>query len=208
MGSEMWEHLIKGYADLNASYKAHLNLEYRLAIERLKGSDQRIRSRRTLLRKKDYDLFDSLNFQDLLHLFEEQGFPNMKEDGFDWELVDVFMMHYSVESPERFDTVVQIVTQAYEECLCEKSDIALLTDRRKRWVDQADMVYGLWNSFRERGVFGPIEQIETIDQRRFDYNLLRLKEQAQREGRALPDGYTPIPYPDNYFCHFPHQLND
>lgn len=43
-------------------------------------------------------------------------------------------------------------------------------------------------------------EINGLDKNRFNYNLLRLKEQAAIEKRTLPNGYKEELYPANYFC--------
>ncbi|GEM_PF-5346085 len=205
-GAERWKEINNQYNDYHNQYKLALNLEYRLAVEQLIGSDQRIRSSKDDLRQQDYILFDSLNFTDLKKLFEKYGFPSMKKDGFNWEVVDVFMMHYSVESLDKYKEVVKLLEAAHSQCLSDLGDISVITDRRKRWIDQTAQTYGAWNLSSEKGVFGEIENVQEVDNRRFKYNLLRLKEQSELEGRALPKDYKPLPYPKDYFCGFSSNL--
>lgn len=201
-GVARWNYMSNQYDNYHNQYKAALNLEYRLAVEWLKGSDQRIRSSKDGLRQQDYILFDSLNFADLKDLFKKYGFPSMREHGFNWDVIDAFMMHYSVESEDKYKEVIKLLQAVHNQCLCDLSDITVITDRKKRWIDKTAQIYGAWNLGNERGVFGEIENIQEVDNRRFKYNLLRLKEQSEMEGRSLPKDYLPKPYPKDYFCGF------
>jgi len=198
LGNIYWEKIMKKYEKHHLIYLSSLNLEYRLAIEWLKGSDQRIRANEKTMESLEF--VDSMNFSELVELIDEYGFPTTSEHGFDWQKIDAFMLHYSLKSSLTLSEVLKILEEAASKCQCDKGFIPVITDRYKRRVDQSNQVYGVWNLWTDRGIFGTIENISTVDKRRMKYNLLRLSEQSKLEKRKLPDGYKPKDYPKNYFC--------
>jgi len=203
LGKIYWDKIINNYDKHRLIYLSSLNLEYRLSIEWLKGSDQRIRANDKT--KENLDFVDSLNFSELLELFNEYGFPTTSQHGFNWRKIDAFMLHYSVNSSENLHQVLNILAEASSKCQCDKGFIPLISDRYNRWIDKSNQDYGVWNLWTDKGVFGTIDNVATVDNRRMKYNLLRLLEQSKLEKRSLPDGYKAIDYPENYFCGYQFQ---
>lgn len=198
LGDVYWEKIITEYDKHHLIYLSSLNLEYRLSIEWLKGSDQRIRANEKTM--ENLKFVDSLNFIKLVELFDEYGFPTMSQHGFNWRKIDAFMIHYSVKSPKNLNEVLKILEDASSQCQCDKGLIPLISDRYNRRVTQTNQVYGVWNLWTEKGFFGEIESLSTVDNRRMKYNLLRLVEQSKLDKRELPSDYKPEDYPKDYFC--------
>jgi hypothetical protein len=71
----------------------------------------------------------------------------------------------------------------------------MLIDKRTIGVEEEPEFFGVW-SWKDPNT---IRNIETIDERRFKYNMLTLKDQAVIKGYVLPDLYELTTYPDGYF---------
>ena len=91
---------------------------------------------------------------------------------------------------------------AQEKGLISKMRIALIQDRRDVWKHEKPQSLGLWNHWKDETTFSEIRDLHTVDDRRFEFNLLRLNEQAIIDERALPAKYTKSAYPSGYFCGF------
>ena len=202
LGEKRWANLLEKYEQQHHQYKLHLNLDYYIAIQQLLGSDQRIRSREYSFDTDDFHYVDSINFVQLKRLFDQYGYPTLAKDGFNWESVDVFMLHYSVESPEKYAEVIALLKDATVKGVADKGDLLLIEDRYRVWMEQKTQRWAMWNSWRDKGKFSPIEKISIVDKVRLEHNLLRLKEVAKQEKRALPEGYEVAAYPKGYFCGF------
>jgi hypothetical protein len=129
----------------------------------------------------------------------EQKCP-MSKHGFGWKTVEAFMLHFSANSQSNLDSVIKVLERASLECACEKGFIAMIKDRYSRYISKTNQSYGVWNLWTEKGEFGEIKEVATVDRRRLEYNLLRLQEQSELDNRKLPDGYLLNEYPENYFC--------
>ena len=208
IGEERWEKVIQGFEKAHTKYKSNLDLDYRLAIEFLRGGDQVARYAMKF-EPENLNYFDSLTFSKLVKLIDEKGFPDITKHGFCGRKLEAFMLHYSLDSPLKFLQVLDILERANKQELIGNQFICTLIDRYNMWAAQEPQVYGLWNVWqdREKGRFSPIANIESIDETRFTRNLLRLKEQAVKDGLKLPENYKAAPYPINYFCGFASNLN-
>ena len=105
-------------------------------------------------------------------------------------------------SESTYREAVAILENAVEQFAYRKSKLAQFIDRREVWYHKRLQIYGTWNAYRAKE-FKPIRNIAQIDEHRWAYNLLRLKEQSVMEQRNLPAGYQPQDYPENYFCGYP-----
>ena len=98
-----------------------------------------------------------------------------------------------------YQEILIILNEAIEEFEYKRSNLAQFIDRREVWHHKRKQIYGTWNSYGA-DEFDEITETEKIDENRFNYNLLRLKEQAVIEKRIIPNGYEERSYPENYFC--------
>lgn len=197
--SEHWDPAMDKLDSLKREYSRHLNLEYRLAIEDIRGSDQTIRR---LIRVPDsvYQQLDTLNFGRIKKLINKYGYPNVEQHGFDGSQgVYLVLLHASMYSENLYQEILDILNQAITEFSYKKSNLAQFMDRRMVWYHQKHQQYGTWNSYRAKE-FKPLASLEKLDAKRFEYNLLRLKEVSVKENRVLPEGYKAGTYPANYFC--------
>ena len=189
---------------LRKVYQTNLNLDYRLAIEDITGSDQAIRS--FMVRMIPDSVFahvDSINFYRLKDLIDVYGFPDQQQHGFAEVELFHFFLHASMYSEQMQSDIIELLYAAQEKGLVSKMRIALIQDRRDVWKYEKPQSLGLWNSWEDKTTFSEIRDLSTVDERRFEFNLLSLNEQAKIDGRALPDEYNQSTYPTGYFCGFP-----
>jgi len=197
--SPNWAEMVLTIDSLKRDYQKNINLEYRLALEDIRGSDQTIRR---LIKVPDtiFHELDSINYLRVLDLINKYGYPDMETHGFDGtQNVYLVLLHASMYSEDMYQEILGILNQAIENCSYDKSSLAQFIDRREVWYHKKEQIYGRWNSYRA-SEFKKIRDLKSIDIKRFDYNLLRLKEQALIEKRTLPNGYKEDSYPENYFC--------
>jgi len=197
--SQNWKSLITRIDSLKREYQKEINLEYRLAIEDIRGSDQTIRR---LIKVPDstFQMLDSINYSRLKRLIDKYGYPNMEHHGFDGNQgAYLVLLHASMYSEKTYQEILTILNGAIKEYGYKRSNLAQFIDRREVWYHKRRQIYGTWNSYGA-DVFEDIHGLEDIDENRFRYNLLRLKEQAMIEKRSIPDGYEEKLYPENYFC--------
>lgn len=197
--SQNWQSLVTGIDSLKREYQKEINLEYRLAIEDIRGSDQTIRR---LIKVPDstFQMLDSINYLRLKGLIDKYGYPNMKYHGFDGnEGAYLVLLHASMYSEKMYQEILTILNQAIKEFGYKRSNLAQFIDRREVWYHKRKQIYGTWNSYGA-DEFEEIIDLEYVDKNRFKYNLLRLKEQAMIEKRSIPNGYVEKLYPENYFC--------
>ena len=113
--------------------------------------------------------------------------------------VYLVLLHASMYSEEMYQEILVILNKAIEEFSYTKSALAQFKDRREAWYHEQPQIYGRWNSYGAKE-FREFRELKKIDSSRFDYNLLRLEEQAMIENRTLPVGYKKESYPEEYFC--------
>jgi len=174
------------------------------SIQRLQGIDQSIRKKNGIggLAKDSLQLYehisyvDSIIFEKVIELINLHGYPTQKSHGFT-ESYMVYFLHSSMYSEQKFQIILNHLKKQYELCLCHKSDIAFIKDRRLDWYYRKKQVAGTWNY---PGEFLPIENISVVDSIRFEYNLLNLYDYGRITGRSVPENYIKHEYPKNYFC--------
>lgn len=178
-----------------------MNLEYRLAIEDISGSDQAIRS---FMEVPDsvFAFVDSTNFYRLKELISTYGFPNQSQNGFGEVEVFHFFLHASMYSEVIQNDLLKILNDAQKNCLFSSKRIAIIQDRREVWKNESLQNLGMWNNWDDKDKYSKIKNLKTVDSLRFEFNLLRLNEQSIIEKRKLPDGYNKSEYPSNYFCNY------
>lgn len=201
IGTKRWNYILSQFPKYHLNYKSNLDIDYFGAIQFIKGADQGIRQT-SLWETINLVKYDSISFSKIADLIEQKGFPTMDKHGIDGGIIEALFMHHSVYSYDRFLESKKILEQASEAGDFKKGFIAMLTDRYNIRTRTNPQVYGLWNLFTDRDKFTNLENVEDIDKRRFEYNLLRLKEQAKMENRKLPEGYKMLRYPAGYFCGF------
>jgi hypothetical protein len=84
-----------------------------------------------------------------------------------------------------------------------KSEILLYMDR-KNLYNKKNCLVGL---FKSENRFMNILDINAADSIRFEYNCLRIKEDAIKSGQSVPVNYIPKKYPYNFFCSKKYQLD-
>ncbi len=197
--SQNWLSIETRIDSLKREYQKNINLEYRLAIEDIRGSDQTIRR---LIKVPDstFQKLDSINFLRLKELIKKYGYPNMAHHGFDGNQgAYLILLHASMYSEQMYQEILAILNEAITEFGYRRSNLAQFIDRREVWYHKRKQLYGTWNSYGA-DEFKEISGLENVDENRLRYNLLRLKEQAMIEKRSLPRGYEEKLYPENYFC--------
>jgi len=197
--SPYWQNVLDRTDSLKREYQKNINFEYRLAVEDIRGSDQTIRR---LIKVPDsiYQQLDSINYFRVKSLIEKYGYPNIETHGFGGNQgVYLVLLHASMYSEEMYQEILIILNKAIEDFSYTKSALAQFKDRREVWYHKQPQIYGRWNSYGAKE-FKEFRELKKIDSRRFDYNLLRLQEQAVIENRTLPIGYKKESYPEKYFC--------
>lgn len=176
-----------------------MDFEYLKALHDIRGSDQTIR-RLIKVPEETFAQLDSINFYRLKKLIEEKGYPNYQTHGFeDTQVTKLVLIHVARYSGKMYNEVMTILESGRENCNVSGSLIAQLIDDRRSITLKSKQLLGKVNNYRAEE-FKPIAQPELVDSIRFEYNLLRLKEQAVREKRQLPSGYHLFSYPQDYFC--------
>jgi tetratricopeptide (TPR) repeat protein len=197
--SKYWEEMMEVRDSLKREYQKNINMDYRLGIEDIRGSDQTIRR---LIRVPDstFQQLDSINYYRLVALINEYGYPNVEKHGFDGSQgAYLILLHASMYSEEKYQDILQILNDAIQEYSYRRSRLAQFIDRRENWHHERSQIYGTWNAYGSNE-FKAIADIEGVDHRRFQFNLLRIEEQAIIEDRNLPSKYKSDEYPDDYFC--------
>jgi hypothetical protein len=190
-----WDDLIAEYPALHNRYKAKLDLGYYSIVVRILGADQRVRQIFDQFRPEDIEALDSLNFLNLTEAIELEGYPSVKKHGFSGNRIEAVFMHQLKNKK-----VIDLLHKANAQCLCNKSFIALISDRGRLRTGMDSQQFGVWNLYNDAGKFTKIERLNGLDLKRFEYNLVTLEDQAKSERRALPEGYVADKYPENYFC--------
>lgn len=201
INSTYWEKVESSYHIVNSNF----NWTFYNKIQRTLGIDQAIRGN-TIFKSiatdsiEKYTMFYLTDSSSLFKITEQinlHGYPSQLTHGFIGEKLMVFFMHSSMYSKEMYDKINTILIRANLSCLCKKSSITMLNDRRLEWYYEKKQIAGTWNY---GGEFNPIENLEKVDSIRFNYNLLTLFDYGRSSGRTMPKGYVKTDYPDNYFC--------
>lgn len=188
-------------------FQLNLDLEYLRLLDDIKGGDQTFRKMYRLKKITVTDAlfyeFDRFSLDRIKEAIDQYGMPGVEKHGFSgfYEHIFLVLLHASQYDEKMYKEVLSIAEEANNECLASRSIIAGLVDRRLDWYHKKPLSLGQ-NNFYKSGNFKPISDVETVDQRRFEYNLLRLNELAKKEKRTLPEKYKKIDYPENYFCGF------
>ena len=194
-----WKGMVSNLDSLKRDYQKNINLDYRLGLEDIRGSDQTIR-RLIQVPDSTFAKLDSINFSRVKKLIEKYGYPNIKKDGFDGgQNVILVLLHASMYSESDYEQIIEILNSAIIDFSFKKSFLAQFIDRREDWYHKRSQIYGTWNNYRAEK-FKEIRNLNDIDKMRFEYNLLRLEEQSIAENRLIPEGYIKSAYPTNYFC--------
>ena len=196
---EAWKQFLEKVKISNKNTALNLDFEYLKALYDIRGSDQTIR-RLIKVPQETYALLDSINFDRLKKLIDEKGYPDYQKHGFeDPQAAYLVLVHATRYDEKMYKEVMSILKTANEEGNIRGYQIAQMIDERTSNILKAEQILGTWNNYGAKE-FKPIAQPQSVDSLRFEYNLLRLKEQAKLENRQLPQGYLPIPYPEDYFC--------
>ncbi len=196
---EAWKEFLASAEKEGRNTVISLDFEYLKALHDIRGSDQTIR-RLIKIPDETYAQLDSINFYRLKKIIEEKGFPDYQKHGFeDTQVAFLVLLHATRYSEKMYDEVIEIMEMASKTDNIRRSQIAQMKDGRMNNFLKSKQILGTSNNYRAEE-FKPIAQPEIVDSLRFEYNLLRLKEQADKENRKLPEGYHVFPYPENYFC--------
>jgi hypothetical protein len=178
----------------------NFNWDFYTELYKIYGLDQAIRTESELTsfdRNTMFTKVDSINYLRLKELLNLHGYPSQLTHGFSGNKISPLLLHFTMYSEKMYEDIIAIVKKANEECLCSRSFIALMNDRRLDWYHKAEQTAGTWN---RSGEFTPIKDIYVVDSIRYAYNYLSLQDYANQTGRPLPEKYTPLAYPKGYFC--------
>jgi len=196
---EAWEVFLEDLTTTSKNTTTNLDIEYLKALHDIRGSDQTIR-RLIKVPVETYTQLDSINFYRLKKLIDEKGYPSYQTHGFeDTQVAYLMFIHASRYGEKMYNEIMDLMKEAKADCNMRGSQIAQIIDSRMGNILKSEQKLGTWNMYRAKE-FKPIAQPELVDSLRFEYNLLRLKEQATQENRQLPTTYRLFPYPENYFC--------
>jgi len=193
-----WEEFLENAQVEHKNNVTNLDIEYLKALHDIRGSDQTIR-RLIEVPEETYAKLDSINFYRLKELIDEKGFPDYQKHGFEGSQIVIVLVHATRYGEKMYSEVMAILKSASDEGNIRSYAIAQMMDERMRDGPKGKQLLGTRNIYRAEK-FEPIAQPEIVDSLRFEYNLLRLNEQAIQEKRKLPEGYRPFSYPKDYFC--------
>ncbi len=143
-----------------------------------------------------YKTIDDSTFRFLKNVFENYGFPTFHKLGFFPAAINIMILHVTAYKNENATYVLQKLEEFNKYCDYNKFDILMLKDRQM-YINEKKNTAGLFGS-GERYLY--IKDVGKVDSIRFEYNCVRLKDEADTWGGKLPDNYKPRPYPINYFC--------
>jgi len=196
---EEWEAFLERLKAANKNTATNLDVEYLKALHDIRGSDQTIR-RLIKVPEETFAQLDSVNFYRLKKLIDVKGYPSYQTHGFeDTQVAYLMFIHASRYGEKMYNEIMDLMKGAKADCNMRGSQIAHIIDSRMGNILKSEQMFGTWNMYRAPE-FKPIAQPELVDSLRFEYNLLRLKEQAVQEKRQLPTGYRQFSYPQDYFC--------
>jgi len=192
-----WNKILKTKRNLPENF----NWEYYSELNQIMGIDQSIRNPKILgkaIKNPDstYRSIDSLNFTRLVKLTKEFAFPSLFSTGFHENGLPV-VYHASLYSDELYNQVLDYLDSADSKCYLPRYSSAQIIDRRRSWLNDQPQLFGTWNL---PGTLGEIEDIESVDKRRFDFNLLSLGDWLETQNLENPKAYKEMDYPVNYFC--------
>lgn len=135
---------------------------------------------------------DSTSNDLLTSLLNKYGFPTYEKLGFTNSFYFNLLASHTSDYKKNIIDKLKDLNKS-----CEypyKSDILYYMDRNTsiRGYTLAGL-YGLDRFIR-------LPNINIVDSIRFEYNQLRIKEDAYKNGDIVPDNYSPLKYPANYFC--------
>lgn len=190
--------LLADLAKAEGEYKQSINKVYAAELRIIDSTDQVIRSdsaMKTWATPAVFHATDSTNFYKFLRLVAKYGLPDKRKNGTDYPYL-VLMMHVSVTSDTLYTQVLAFLETMHEEAYVFKSKEALIIDRHRNWVEHTDQRFGYWSASRS---VPKISDLNEVDSWRFKYNLITLADQCKMNKQPLPEGYKPMPYPENYF---------
>jgi len=137
---------------------------------------------------------DKGTFHFLKWVFDNYQYPTFEQVGFDMNLW-AMVLHVTAYENHDADYVLKKLTELNKSgSFPERSQILFLKDRQEyqnHRTSEAGAFCQYYNSIR----YG-----NKADSIRYEYNLVSLKDEANKYRKALPAGYSPQPYPQNYFC--------
>jgi tetratricopeptide (TPR) repeat protein len=143
-----------------------------------------------------YSKVDRSTYHFLMWVFNNYRFPTFHQLGFYPVGISAFILHVTAYRNTHATAILNKLEELSRTCDYQKSDVLFLKDRQKYYNDRKSYC-GLIGSGQR---YLKIEDISKADSIRFEYNLVRLKEEAAMWSGELPKEYKPRPYPEHYFC--------
>ena len=181
-----------------------------LAVDQIIRSDEALASAVydkkdsfTAIRKEIYDRLvydvDSTTFTFVKWVLDTIGFPSYTKLGFVPEGFVAELLHITAYGKSDWDNYLYPKLTALNALgdYALKSQILFFKDRQSTYNGRKTLT----GAFGERNRYGDIVNIKAADSIRFQYNLLRIKDEAPSyPSSTVPAAYSAGRYPNNYFC--------
>jgi tetratricopeptide (TPR) repeat protein len=139
---------------------------------------------------------DDRTFSFIKMIFDKYSFPTYRELGFTPVGISSMILHLTARNDSNARYVFKELDKFSRACEYLKSDLMLLLDRQK-YIATKRTYCGLFGS-GER--YLSVVDVQKVDSMRFEYNRVRLLDEASANGMKLPVNYVARHYPKNYFC--------
>ncbi|MBL7692075.1 MAG: hypothetical protein JNM41_10810 [Flavipsychrobacter sp.] len=139
---------------------------------------------------------DNRTFSFIKMIFDKYSFPTYRELGFTPVGISSMILHLTARNDSKAIYIFKELDKFSRSCEYLKSDLILLLDRQK-YTTSKQTLCGLFGS-GER--YLSVANVHNVDSVRFEYNRVRLLDEASVNGLKLPVNYVARQYPKNYFC--------
>jgi len=198
LSAEEYEQLELDFKVWRQEFKKGLNLPLYTELVKMDATDQYIRNhvidKKAIFAKTDnstakYErIVDSINTHNLKKIIEEDGFPDIREVGYDGMFIVTFIIvHAGQKNKADCDYFEPILRAEITKGNIRPSDYALVLDAwNARWNKKN--LYG--SGVSRNGRISAIEDIESLDKRRLEVGLEPYKFFLERRNiPKIPEGY-------------------
>jgi hypothetical protein len=144
-----------------------------------------------------YKKVDHSTYEFLKWIFDTYGDPTFAQLGFFPSDITGMMLHVTAYENEDADSLFHELETLNNACNFVQKSKILFMKERQLYYNHRYSYCGLIGS-GQRYLY--IKDPAKTDSIRFQYNLLRLSDEAKLWNGTLPAGYQPSAYPKNYFC--------
>ena len=186
------------YKEINQKFLSKIPYqEERITLIKLLEKDQTLRG---LLGKLDFKKVDSLihendisNMASINKIIDRIGFPDKVKVGVDGSnSLFILLMHTlnnGVDQKINSEKIFPLIEKSVKEGNFPPFYYAILVDRQRGLRNEKQVFGTYWENKENKRIITPIENIESVDRRRFGIGLPRLKYSSELSNLILPKDY-------------------